>query len=139
MIAPNYWVDHKSGNDYFLTVQYYEHGRPAINNPLDLKNIPLRAPNLKSPTTLDTRGEARRRSRRRPKSITIRSSARPTSMSRRKPKTWDGPTAQIQKILDQIPHPANVRVDLGGMVDGMNESFKQLRASDSRSRSCCCT
>ncbi|HEX5242465.1 MAG TPA: efflux RND transporter permease subunit, partial [Tepidisphaeraceae bacterium] len=26
MIAPNYWVDHNTGNDYFLTVQYYEHG-----------------------------------------------------------------------------------------------------------------
>ncbi len=26
MIAPNYWVDYKTGNDYFLTVQYFEHG-----------------------------------------------------------------------------------------------------------------
>ena len=26
MIAPNYWVDDKTGNDYYLTVQYYEHG-----------------------------------------------------------------------------------------------------------------
>ena len=32
MIAPNYWVDDKTGNDYFLTVQYYEHGRAAIHN-----------------------------------------------------------------------------------------------------------
>ena len=29
MIAPNYWVDYKTGNDYFLTVQYSEHGRRA--------------------------------------------------------------------------------------------------------------
>ena len=28
MIAPNYWLDRKTGNDYFLTVQYYENGRP---------------------------------------------------------------------------------------------------------------
>ena len=54
MIAPNYWVDRKTGNDYFLTVQYYEGGRSAIHSLLDLKNIPLRAPNLKNPTTLDT-------------------------------------------------------------------------------------
>ena len=54
MIAPNYWVDYKTGNDYFMTVQYYEHGQPAIHNSLDLSNIPLRAPNLKTPTTLDT-------------------------------------------------------------------------------------
>ena len=54
MIAPNYWVDRKSGNDYFLTVQYFENGSAAIHNPVDLKNIPLRAPNLSQPTMLDT-------------------------------------------------------------------------------------
>ncbi len=42
MIAPNYWVDRKTGNDYFLTVQYFENGAPAIQNFMDLKNIPLR-------------------------------------------------------------------------------------------------
>ena len=26
MIAPNYWVDRKSGNDYYLTVQYLSMG-----------------------------------------------------------------------------------------------------------------
>ncbi|MFZ0806218.1 MAG: efflux RND transporter permease subunit, partial [Candidatus Sulfotelmatobacter sp.] len=36
MIAPNYWVDHKSGNDYYLTVQYFEKGRAAIQNFTDL-------------------------------------------------------------------------------------------------------
>jgi hypothetical protein len=35
MIAPNYWVDYKTGNDYFLTVQYYEHGHPAIHTAID--------------------------------------------------------------------------------------------------------
>ena len=33
MIAPNYWVDYQTGNDYFLTVQYYEHGRPVDPEP----------------------------------------------------------------------------------------------------------
>ena len=42
MIAPNYWVDRKTGNDYFLTVQYFENGQPAIHDFMDLKNIPLR-------------------------------------------------------------------------------------------------
>jgi multidrug efflux pump subunit AcrB len=42
MIAPNYWVDRKTGNDYFLTVQYFENGTPAIHDFADLKNIPLR-------------------------------------------------------------------------------------------------
>jgi HAE1 family hydrophobic/amphiphilic exporter-1 len=43
MIAPNYWVDYKTGNDYFLTVQYNEHGSAAIHNLVDLQEIPLRA------------------------------------------------------------------------------------------------
>ena len=42
MIAPNYWVDRKSGNDYYLTVQYFEHGPAAIHNQTDLGQIPLR-------------------------------------------------------------------------------------------------
>ncbi len=43
MIAPNYWVDRKSGNDYYLTVQYFEHGPGAIQNMVDLGQIPLRS------------------------------------------------------------------------------------------------
>src|SRR5579864_1814091 len=54
MIAPNYWVDHKTGNDYFLTVQYFEKGHAAIHDFTDLTNIPIRAPSLKQPTTLDS-------------------------------------------------------------------------------------
>ncbi|MGB7863545.1 MAG: efflux RND transporter permease subunit, partial [Candidatus Sulfotelmatobacter sp.] len=44
MIAPNYWVDRRSGNDYYLTVQYFEHGAAAIHNMADLGQIPLRDP-----------------------------------------------------------------------------------------------
>jgi multidrug efflux pump subunit AcrB len=122
MIAPNYWVDHKSGNDYFLTVQYYEHGRPSISNPLDLKNIPIRSPNLKAPTMLGNL-------------VKLTPIQTPTEIDHYQiqrstdvyvtPKAEDlgNPEKQIQKILDQIPHPGNVRVDLGGMVDGMNQSF----------------
>ena len=46
MIAPNYWVDHQTGNDYFLTVQYYEHGQPGDSQLRRSEEIPLRAPNL---------------------------------------------------------------------------------------------
>ena len=35
-------VDRKSGNDYYLTVQYFEHGEGAIHNMMDLGQIPLR-------------------------------------------------------------------------------------------------
>ena len=42
MIAPNYWVDYKTGNDYYLTVQYYENGPGSIHNVTDLRQIPIR-------------------------------------------------------------------------------------------------
>ena len=40
MIAPSYWVDPKSGNNYMLTVQYY---KSQIQSLKDFKEIPLRA------------------------------------------------------------------------------------------------
>ncbi len=41
MVAPSYWIDPKSGNNYMVTVQYANH---VINNMSmeDFKNIPLR-------------------------------------------------------------------------------------------------
>ena len=50
MIAPSYWVDPKSGNNYFVTVQYPENQVKSIQ---DLKAMPLRSPNLKLPTYLN--------------------------------------------------------------------------------------
>ena len=51
MIAPSYWVDPRSGNDYLLTVQYRENQIKSLN---DLKQIPLRSANGKNSTPLDS-------------------------------------------------------------------------------------
>src|SRR5271169_784023 len=51
MIAPNYWIDPKTGNPYMLTVQYPE---DAVKSMEDLKAIPMRGANSKQPTMLDT-------------------------------------------------------------------------------------
>lgn len=40
MIAPSIWIDPKTGNDYFLTAQYYE---DQINSLDTLRNIPVRS------------------------------------------------------------------------------------------------
>ena len=40
MIAPSFWVDPKSGNNYMLTVQYY---KSQIQSLKDFEQIPLRA------------------------------------------------------------------------------------------------
>ncbi|QXP87624.1 efflux RND transporter permease subunit [Methylococcus capsulatus] len=51
MISPNYWIDPKSGNNYFLSVQYPLELIRSIN---DLRNLVLRGPNVQGPTTLDS-------------------------------------------------------------------------------------
>jgi multidrug efflux pump subunit AcrB len=125
MIAPNYWVDYNTGNDYFLTVQYYEHGRPAIHNLVDLKQIPLRAPNLTKPTTLDS-------------VVKVEYAQSPTEIDhyqiQRVMDLYITPSGQdlakvtsaIRQVIAEAKLPDNVRVDLRGMVQGMEESFKSF-------------
>ena len=125
MIAPNYWVDHKTGNDYFLTVQYYENGKPAIHNLVDLKSIPLHAPNLTQPTTLDS-------------IIKLENVETPTEVDhyqiQRVADVYVTPTgedlgkvaAQIDGVISDAKFPANVRVSLRGMVQGMRASFQSF-------------
>jgi HAE1 family hydrophobic/amphiphilic exporter-1 len=125
MIAPNYWVDHQTGNDYFLTVQYYEHGQPAIHNLLDLNNIPIRAPGLKQPTTLGS-------------VVKLENTYTATQIShyqiQRVSDVYITPqgedlgkvSSEITNMLAGMQTPKGVRIDLRGMVEAMNESFHKF-------------
>ncbi len=125
MIAPNYWVDRKSGNDYFLTVQYFENGRAAIHNFADLTNIPIRAPNLKQPTTLDA--VVKLEDIRTPTEVDHYQIQRVTDVYVTPVGEGLGKIAnEVQRTVDQTKLPENVRVDLRGMVKGMNASFRSF-------------
>jgi len=125
MIAPNYWVDYKTGNDYLLSVQYEEHGKNAIHNLVDLKQIPLRAPNLKEPTTLDS-------------VVKLVNLMSPTEVDhyqiQRVVDIYVTPKGEdLGKLRDGINRtiadaklPSNIRVTLRGMVNSMDESFKSF-------------
>jgi len=125
MIAPNYWVDYNTGNDYFLTVQYYEHGRPSIHNLVDLKQIPLRAPNLTKPTTLDS-------------VVKVDYAQSPTEIDhyqiQRVVDVYVTPagedlgkvTSAIRQTIADAKLPSNIRVNLRGRVQGMEASFKSF-------------
>ena len=125
MIAPNYWVDYKTGNDYFLSVQYAEHGKPAIHSLVDLKQIPLRAPNVKTPTTLDSVV----------KLVNLQS---PTEVDhyqiQRVVDVYVTPTGEdlgklragIMQTIADAKLPTNIRVTLRGMVNSMDQSFKSF-------------
>jgi multidrug efflux pump subunit AcrB len=125
MIAPNYWVDHKSGNDYFMTVQYFETGQSAIHNIADLTNIPIHAHNLREPTTLGA-------------VVKLENIQTPTEVDhyqiQRVMDVYVAPagedlgklTSKIQRIMADTKVPNNVRLNLRGMVQGMNASFKSF-------------
>jgi multidrug efflux pump subunit AcrB len=125
MIAPNYWVDYKTGNDYYLTVQYYEHGRPAIHNTIDLRNIPLRGPNAAAPTTLDTVVKLSHEET--PTEVDHYQIQRATDLYVT-PKGEDlgKISTQIENIIKELRPPSNMRVSLRGMVQGMRQSFSSF-------------
>jgi HAE1 family hydrophobic/amphiphilic exporter-1 len=122
MIAPNYWVDPKSGNPYLLTVQYPEN---AVRTLTDLKQIPLRGPKIMEPTFLDS-------------VVTVRHITAPTEVDHYQlarvmdiyvaPKKEDlGHVAnQVDEIVKQTQLPEGVRVKLRGSVQGMRASFSSF-------------
>jgi hydrophobic/amphiphilic exporter-1 (mainly G- bacteria), HAE1 family len=122
MIAPNYWIDPKSGNPYLLTVQYSEN---QVNTMSDLKQIPLRGPKSAQTTYLDN-------------VVKIGAIPSPTEVDHYQlfravdlyvsPKAEDlgRITAQVEKIIKETPLPEGVRVNLRGSVQGMRASFKSF-------------
>ncbi|HVW87667.1 MAG TPA: efflux RND transporter permease subunit, partial [Bryobacteraceae bacterium] len=122
MIAPNYWVDHNTGNDYFLTVQYYENGPAAIHDFPDLQNIPLRAPNLEHPTMLGN-------------VVKIVNAVSPTEIDhyqiQRVADVYVTPAGEdlgkvrdrIDRLIGDMKFSGSMRVNLRGMVQGMRASF----------------
>jgi multidrug efflux pump subunit AcrB len=148
MIAPNYWVDRKSGNDYYLTVQYFENGHPAIHSLTDLGLIPLRADPQGENTmtygaTLPKPGSVPLAHPRRPVTVLdnvvkVHFDQTPTEVDhyqiQRVIDVYVTPagedlgrvTGAINKILAQSHYPEQVRINLRGMVTGMQESFKSF-------------
>jgi len=122
MIAPNYWVDPKSGNPYLLTVQYPEE---TVKTMADLRQIPLRGPKIQQPTFLDS-------------VVTMNHISAPTEVDHYQlarvmdiyvaPKKEDlgTITAQIEGIIRKTPLPEGVRVKLRGSVQGMRASFRSF-------------
>ena len=119
MIAPSYWIDPKTGNDYMLTVQYPE---TAVKTFSDLEDIPLHGSNEKSATTLGDVG-----------SVTRLES--PTEVDhyqiQRVMDIYVSPGGEdlgrvasaIQELLARTALPEGVQVDLRGMVQAMRSSF----------------
>lgn len=122
MIAPNYWIDPKTGNDYMLTVQFPEEMIKTLD---DLKSIPILSSRQKFTTHLDMVAEV--------KQITA-----PTLISHFQlarvidiyvsPKKEDlgHLSRKIDQIITDTQIPDNTRVAMRGSVEAMHHSFKSF-------------
>jgi len=122
MIAPSYWVDHKSGNDYLLTIQYPE---GYVKNFTDLASVPLRGPRASKPTRLNTVSRLRR-------------FQAPTEVDhyqlQRIIDIYVAPSGEdlshvlggVEKILADTKLPENVRVAVRGSASAMQVSFRSF-------------
>jgi multidrug efflux pump subunit AcrB len=152
MIAPNYWVDRKSGNDYYLTVQFFEKGQSAIHDMADFGQIPLRDPANGAGISCGPSGAGGSGGMQpawacggqgRPITVlnnvvSVRQVQTPTEVDhyqiQRAMDVYVTPTGEdlgrvtssIRDILAKTNIPGNVRVNLRGMVQGMEASFKSF-------------
>lgn len=119
MIAPSYWIDPKTGNDYMLTVQYPESQVKSIN---DLKAIPLRGPNDSAPTRLDMISKVTRVKS--PTEVDHYKLRRTTDIYVRPLNEDLGKIANaIDGIIAHTKVPEGLTVTLRGLVQGMRDSF----------------
>lgn len=122
MIAPNYWIDPKNGNDYFLTVQY---PLGKVNTLQDLKSIPIHSPKREKTVYLDAVAN-------------ITSFVSPTVVTHYQlqrvidiyvsPKGDDlgHISTDINNIIKQVKLPKNIRIEVRGLVQVMHTSFKSF-------------
>ena len=121
MIAPTYWIDPKSGNNYMLTVQYFNQKINSMTM-TDFRNIPLRANNSAQYTPLQSVAK-------------IEPMNTPTEVDHYQirrvidvyvmPKSEDlsAISSEVNQILKGVTLPKNARVRVQGAVVGMKESF----------------
>ncbi len=122
MIAPSYWVDPKSGQDYMLTVQYTE---GQIKSLSDLSAIPLRATGSVLPTRLDSISSLKRILA--PTEVDHYSIRRVTDVYVRPLGEELGAIADsIDDIIAHTKVPEGLNVTLRGMVQGMRASFRSF-------------
>lgn len=124
MIAPSYWIDPKSGNNYMLTVQY-SNEKVGSMTMSDFRNIPLRAVTSASYTPLQSVAK-------------IDQINTPTEVDHYQirrvidvfvmPKSEDlsGVDSEVRKMLNGLALPKNARVRVQGAVVGMSQSFARF-------------
>jgi len=124
MIAPSYWIDPETGNNYMVTVQYFNQKIGSMTMS-DFKNIPLRASTSAKYTPLQSVAR-------------IEPISTPTEVDhyqiRRIIDVYVMPTTEdlgavnkeVKTLLAGLKTGKNVRITVRGAVVGMNESFTRF-------------
>ena len=124
MIAPSYWIDPRTGNNYFLTVQYTPDQLRKMTME-DFKQIPLHAPNNAQPTVLENVAD-------------INLIDTPTEVDHYQlfrvidvfvsPKGEDlgRLSRRVEDLIRNTHLPPNTRVELRGSVIAMRRSFSSF-------------
>ncbi len=120
LIAPTFWTDPKTGNDYYLTVQYPENYMKDFDM---LRAVPIRAPGMAKSVRLDAVAD-------------IHHMTGPTEISHYQirrvihlyvaPKNEDvgGVMKGVRRILAETQIPTGATIDVRGSVESMSSSFR---------------
>ena len=121
MIAPSYWVDPKSGNNYFLTVQFPD---TQVQSMTDFAQIPVRASgaettNLGAVTDMkliNTPTEVDHYQLRRVIDIYVAPAG----------QDLGGLATRVDRVIAQQKIPEDLQVTMRGSVEGMRRSFSSF-------------
>jgi multidrug efflux pump subunit AcrB len=146
MVAPSYWIDPKSGNNYMVTVQYANSWIENMSME-DMKNIPLRGVRPAGYSPMQAGGQADPSSSQTPGNdnsagyvplgavADIQQINTPTEVDHNqirrvidiyvatKGEALQGVGAQIDRLLADTKHDKNTVIDVRGAVVSMNQAF----------------
>jgi multidrug efflux pump subunit AcrB len=121
-IAPSYWIDPKTGNNYMLTVQY---PLKQVQTMTDFRQIPLRSPGNPNTTPLQSVADV--------KDINTPTEVDHYQLRREfdiyvMPKKEDlsRVNGEVEKIVGQIQKPDGITVKVRGSVRDMDSSFSSF-------------
>jgi HAE1 family hydrophobic/amphiphilic exporter-1 len=141
MIKPSIWIDPISGDDYYLTVQYFD---KEIESLEALRDIPV-ARRL-DPNALYTDVDTKSSDIGHEQSVTLRDVASIRRMAYPSeadhyniqrvvdllvsPRTSDlgGTLAAVQRVAARLRTPANIKVDYRGSVEIMRQAFSSFKS-----------
>jgi multidrug efflux pump subunit AcrB len=124
VIAPSYWIDPNTGNNYMLTVQYSTHQIGSMNME-EFENIPLRGKGQENYTPLrsvvftrpiDTPTEVDHYALRPVIDIYVQPRSEALNTVNR----------QVSHILNNVPRPRGMIITVHGAVKSMQDSFARF-------------